>query len=174
MAGAIREFGAVNVVQVIMDGDGANRAAWPMIEAEYPHIVCSWCAAHVLDLLLADIGKLDIFLAGETPWKQLELGVMSTAHWYAAYIDLWWPELGKVGMRVLAQVVSASACERNWSAYGRVHTDGQNRLNTMRMLQERSNPFPDDVRLSIYNWEDSEEVESEEEEPIDLVAVDDE
>mmetsp|Transcript_60632 Transcript_60632/g.161898 ORF Transcript_60632/g.161898 Transcript_60632/m.161898 type:complete len:225 (-) Transcript_60632:30-704(-) len=162
------------VVQVIMDGDGANRAAWPMIEAEYPHIVCSWCAAHVLDLLLADIGKLDIFLAGETPWKQLELGVMSTAHWYAAYIDLWWPELGKVGMRVLAQVVSASACERNWSAYGRVHTDGQNRLNTMRMLQERSNPFPDDVRLSIYNWEDSEEVESEEEEPIDLVAVDDE
>mmetsp|Transcript_60628 Transcript_60628/g.161885 ORF Transcript_60628/g.161885 Transcript_60628/m.161885 type:complete len:146 (-) Transcript_60628:296-733(-) len=83
LIGCIREFRAVNVVQVIMDGDGANRAAWPMIEAEYPHIVCSWCAAHVLDLLLADIGKLDIFLAGETPWKQLELGVVSTAHWYA-------------------------------------------------------------------------------------------
>jgi len=113
-------------------------------------------------------------------------GVHCSLVCHATYIDPWWPELGKVGMRVLAQVVSASACERNWSAYGRVHTDARNRLNTKtaeklvyvysntRMLQERSNPFPNDVRLSIYNWEDSEEGESEEEEPIDLVAVDDE
>ena len=27
-----------------------------------------------------------------------------------------------VGMRVLPQVISASLCERNWSAYGHIHT----------------------------------------------------
>ena len=40
----IREVGAENNVQVVMDG--ANKAcwpAWPIINNEFPHIVCEWC-----------------------------------------------------------------------------------------------------------------------------------
>lgn len=51
----------------------------------------------------------------------------------------WWqmfgagvPELQRVAVRVLAQVSSASSCERNWSAYGFVHNRLRNRLNRKR------------------------------------------
>jgi hypothetical protein len=52
----IEEFGPKNVVQVIMDG--ANQASWALIIATYWWIICSWCAAHVIDLFLEDIGKM--------------------------------------------------------------------------------------------------------------------
>lgn len=55
----IREIGAENIVQVIMDG--ANKACWPIINSEFPHIICAWCTAHVMDLLLEDIGKMEFF-----------------------------------------------------------------------------------------------------------------
>jgi hypothetical protein len=35
-------------------------------------------------------------------------------------------------MRLLAQVPSASACERNWSAYKFVHSEKRNRLGKKR------------------------------------------
>ena len=28
---------------------------------KYPHIVCGWCGAHMMDLLMEDIGKLEFF-----------------------------------------------------------------------------------------------------------------
>lgn len=37
-------------------------------------------------------------------------------------------ELRVVAIRVLAQVVSATSCERNWSDFGHIHTNGSNRL----------------------------------------------
>ena len=55
----IKEVGGEHIVQVIMDG--ANRACWPIINSAFPHIVCAWCTAHVMDLLLEDIGKMDFF-----------------------------------------------------------------------------------------------------------------
>ena len=33
-----------------------------------------------------------------------------------------------VGMRVLSQVISASSCERNWSAHGHIHAKFCNKL----------------------------------------------
>jgi Protein of unknown function (DUF 659)/hAT family C-terminal dimerisation region len=54
---------------------------------------------------------------------------------------LWWqvwggefPTLRKVAMKVLAQVSSASACERNWSNFAFIHSKSRNRL-----LPERAN-----------------------------------
>ena len=51
----------------------------------------------------------------------------------------WWqrygyglPELQKVAMRVLGQVVSATAAERNWSVFGHLHTATRNRLTAER------------------------------------------
>ena len=52
----IKEVGGELIVQVIMDG--ANRACWHIINAAFPHIICAWCTAHVMDLLLEDIGKM--------------------------------------------------------------------------------------------------------------------
>ena len=53
----IRDVGAENIVQVIMDG--VKKACWPITNAEFPHIICAWCTAHVMDLLLEDIGKME-------------------------------------------------------------------------------------------------------------------
>lgn len=50
---------------------------------------------------------------------------------------LWWHMVGAtvgkllppIARRVLAQVVSSSSCERNWSSYSFVHNKSRNRLN---------------------------------------------
>jgi len=40
------------------------------------------------------------------------------------------PELQQVAIRVLAQVTSASHCERNWSTFDFIHTKKRNRLQS--------------------------------------------
>jgi hypothetical protein len=54
----IEQLGASNVTSVVTDGPTVMRAAWKIIEEKYPHIVCSWCSGHVMNLLLGDLGKL--------------------------------------------------------------------------------------------------------------------
>jgi hAT family C-terminal dimerisation region len=51
----------------------------------------------------------------------------------------WWEQYGKgskalqkVAVRVLAQVSSASACERNWSTYDYIHNKKRNKLKPSR------------------------------------------
>ena len=46
-----------------------------------------------------------------------------------AGVKPWHPELAMVGMRVLSQVISASSCERNWSAHGHIQTKIRNKLS---------------------------------------------
>jgi Protein of unknown function (DUF 659)/hAT family C-terminal dimerisation region len=55
---AIDQVGPENVFQVITDSAANCKAAWTIISAKYPKITCSPCAAHCLDLLLEDWGKL--------------------------------------------------------------------------------------------------------------------
>jgi hypothetical protein len=63
---------------------------------------------------------------GEHVWSSME--VKEVPH-------LWWFTSGSVGKllpriarRILAQVVSLSSCERNWSSYSFVHSKARNRL----------------------------------------------
>jgi hypothetical protein len=63
---------------------------------------------------------------GELVWSSM--GVKEVPH-------LWWFTSGSVGKflpriarRILAQVVSSSSCERNWSSYSFVHSKARNRL----------------------------------------------
>jgi hypothetical protein len=63
---------------------------------------------------------------GEHVWSSM--GVKEVPH-------LWWFTSGSVGKllpritrRILAQVVSSSSCERNWSSYSFVHSKARNRL----------------------------------------------
>lgn len=49
--------------------------------------------------------------------------------WYEMKVKPLLPGLARVGMRVLSQVISASSCERNWSAHGHIHTKIRNRLD---------------------------------------------
>jgi hypothetical protein len=60
------------------------------------------------------------------------MGVKEVAH-------VWWFTSGSVGKllpriarRILAQVVSSSSCERNWSSYSFVHSKMRNRLLSSR------------------------------------------
>ena len=62
----------------------------------------------------------------ETTWANA--AKMGPEEWYEMYVKPFHPELALVGMRVLSQVISASSCERNWSAHGHIHTEVRNRL----------------------------------------------
>eukprot|EP00253_Pinus_taeda_P008141 PITA_08141 len=53
------EVGAENVVQVITDSASNYVAAGKMLEEKHPTIWWSPCAAHCLDLMLEDIGKIE-------------------------------------------------------------------------------------------------------------------
>jgi Protein of unknown function (DUF 659) len=44
--------------QVCTDSASNCRSAGQLVEARFPHVTWSPCGAHVLDLLLEDIGKL--------------------------------------------------------------------------------------------------------------------
>ena len=63
--------------------------------------------------------------------------------WYEMYVKPWHPELAMVGMRVLFQVISASACERNlnWSAHtGRhINTKIRSKLSPETIVYVYSN-----------------------------------
>lgn len=60
ISAAIEKVGSDNIVQVITDNAANCKAAWNLINNKFPRIVCSPCAAHCLDLLLEDWGKLPI------------------------------------------------------------------------------------------------------------------
>jgi hypothetical protein len=55
----VMEVGAENVVQIITDNAAAYVAAGRILEEKHNTLFWSPCAAHVIDLLLEDIGKLD-------------------------------------------------------------------------------------------------------------------
>jgi hypothetical protein len=54
----IQEIGEENVVQVVTDNASVNTAAASLLAAKRPSIFWTGCAAHCLDLMLEDIGKL--------------------------------------------------------------------------------------------------------------------
>ena len=65
-------------------------------------------------------------LQNETVWANA--AKMLPEAWYEMLVKLWHPELAVVRMRVLPQVISASSCERNWSADGHIHSKFCNKL----------------------------------------------
>lgn len=54
----IEDIGEENVVQVVTDNASVNVAAASMLTAKRPSIFWNGCAAHCLDLMLEDLGKL--------------------------------------------------------------------------------------------------------------------
>ncbi|CAI5944390.1 unnamed protein product [Closterium sp. NIES-64] len=56
--GAITTVRPKHVVQVVMDNASNNKNAASKLSADYPHIFFTNCAAHCLDLMLHDIGKI--------------------------------------------------------------------------------------------------------------------
>ena len=74
-----------------------------------------------------DIGHRVKILQNETVWANA--AKMPPEAWYEMCVKPWHPELAMVGMRVLSQVISASSCERNWSAHGHIQTKIRNKLN---------------------------------------------
>eukprot|EP00966_Prymnesium_polylepis_P086055 1991594-Prymnesium_polylepis.2 len=54
----IMTIGCLNVIQVVTDTCSVVKAAWKIIEEEFPWITCTCCAPHVLSLELHDIAKI--------------------------------------------------------------------------------------------------------------------
>jgi hypothetical protein len=71
------------------------------------------------------------------------------------------PELAQVGMRVFSQVISASSCERNWSAHGHIHSKVCNKLlpeTTEKLVYVYSNrnlvsKMEDTEELKMFAWD---------------------
>ena len=61
-----------------------------------------------------------------------ELASRVPAHEWWAQAGAACPELQTVAMKVLAQPLSACACERNWSTFSFIHSKRRNRLTTDR------------------------------------------
>ncbi|XP_021305495.1 uncharacterized protein LOC8072912 [Sorghum bicolor] len=55
----IEDIGEKNVIQVVTDNASVNVAAASLLAAKRPKIFWNGCAAHCLDLMLEDIGKLE-------------------------------------------------------------------------------------------------------------------
>ena len=55
----IEDIGEENVVQVVTDNASINVAAASLLAAKRPKIFWNGCAAHCLDLMLEDIGRLE-------------------------------------------------------------------------------------------------------------------
>jgi len=55
----IEDIGEKNVIQVVTDNASVNVAAASLLAAKRPKIIWNGCAAHCLDLMLEDIGKLE-------------------------------------------------------------------------------------------------------------------
>jgi hypothetical protein len=92
------------------------------------------------------------------PEKMLQ---MSAEEWYELYVRPYHHELALVGMRVLSQVISASSCERNWSAHGHTHSQVCNRLapaTTEKLVYIYSNrkavaAAARDDELKMFTWD---------------------
>lgn len=77
--------------------------------------------------------EFGIYKAGKSPFNsesaQLNARVMEAHDWW----ELYWPQVpvlqGILAQRVLAQVSSAFAAERNWSVYGQVKSERKLRLS---------------------------------------------
>lgn len=65
IAGKLKEYievvGPQNVVQICSDNASAMLGAMDMVVEDFPHIYKQGCAAHIIDLLLEDWGKEEIF-----------------------------------------------------------------------------------------------------------------
>ncbi|WVZ64756.1 hypothetical protein U9M48_014231 [Paspalum notatum var. saurae] len=59
---SIEQVGEDNVVQVVIDNASVNISASSYMRAKRPKIFWNGCAAHCIDLMLEDIGKLPILL----------------------------------------------------------------------------------------------------------------
>ncbi|XP_073363645.1 uncharacterized protein [Aegilops tauschii subsp. strangulata] len=74
----IEEIGEKNVVQVVMDNASVNIAAAAMMKVKLPSLFWNGCAAHTIDLMLEDIGKLPII--DQTIAKGKPVAVFIYAH----------------------------------------------------------------------------------------------
>jgi hypothetical protein len=86
---------------------------------------------------------------------------MGPEEWYEMYVRPFHPELALVGMRVLAQVISASSCERNWSPMGTFTRKFATGLRQLRLkswyIQVYSNrkaaAAASDDELKMFAWD---------------------
>jgi hypothetical protein len=94
----------------------------------------------------------------DTTWTNA--AKMGPEEWYEMYVRPFHPELALVGMPVLAQVISASSCERNWSAHWHIHSEVHNRLapaTTEKLVYIYSNrkaaAAASDDELKMFTWD---------------------
>lgn len=65
------------------------------------------------------------------PAAKVDAITMSPIKWWSTYGSET-PELAEIAIKVLAQPVSSSSAERNWSTYSFIHNVKRNRLNAKR------------------------------------------
>jgi hypothetical protein len=57
----IQEVGEDKVVSIVTDNAANMKKAWKILQAKYPALIINGCGAHIMNLLVKDIVKLDRF-----------------------------------------------------------------------------------------------------------------
>jgi hypothetical protein len=103
--------------------------------------------------------KKGTMFSRETTWTNAAR--MGPEEWYEMCVMPFHPELALVGIRVLSQVISASSCERNWSAHGHIHSEVRSMLapaTTEKLVYVYSNrkavaAAARDDELKMFTWD---------------------
>ena len=117
----IDDIGERNVVQVVTDNAKVNEKASTLLKAKRPSIFWNGCAAHCIDLMLEDIGKLP--LVDQTITKAKSLTVFLYAH--TRLLDLMRKFIGKDLVR--------SGITRFATAYLNLKSLQENKKQLMRL-----------------------------------------
>ena len=119
----IDEVGERNVVQVVTDNAKVNEKASTLLKAKRPSIFWNGCAAHCIDLMLEDIGKLP--LVDQTITKSKSLTAFLYAH--TRLLDLIRKFIGKDLVR--------SGITRFATAYLNLKSLQENKKQLMRLFR---------------------------------------
>ena len=119
----IDEVGERNVVQVVTDNAKVNEKASTLLKAKRPSIFWNGCAAHCIDLMLEDIGKLP--LVDQTITKAKSLTMFLYAH--TRLLDLMRKFIGKDLVR--------SGITRFATAYLNLKSLQENKKQLMRLFR---------------------------------------
>ncbi|XP_044972492.1 uncharacterized protein LOC123439945 isoform X1 [Hordeum vulgare subsp. vulgare] len=109
------------VMSCIAENGVEKIAVAKLLKQKHPQIFWTACVAHTINLMLQDIGNIPVVSS-----------TITNARWWTVH-GTYAKDLKKMAIRILSLTCSSSACQRNWSAFERVHSKKRTRLDQKKL-----------------------------------------
>jgi hypothetical protein len=131
---AIEEVGPTNVIQVVTDCCNVMKAAWRIIEAEYPWIFCCGCLAHQVNTFVKHVCKIP---------KADEDGDEEDEGWLDIVGDA-------DGLGIVRSMIKK--CKRIVAHFNEIHNNRAilRKYSSARLKKDYSFIVPSDTRFGLY------------------------